>query len=134
MCKTVQDVAWSVSCLGVTPPKKGFEINNGGDNHDNDDNDESYHDDVGQMCRAQSVDPAGAPHHWGAHVGDGHRQRACGETETRRGGRQRGIGAECVGCLEESVRGQQRGKTKRRISHHSAAGNLPQSIFFIKCL
>lgn len=45
---------------------------NGGD-----DDDDSYHDDVGQMCRAQRVDPARAPHHWSAHVGDGHRQRAC---------------------------------------------------------
>lgn len=41
---------------------------------DSDDGNDSYHDDVGQMCRAQSVDPAGAPHHWGAHVSDGHRQ------------------------------------------------------------
>lgn len=34
------------------PPRKALRFNNGGDNHDNDDNDESYHDDVGQMCRA----------------------------------------------------------------------------------
>lgn len=46
-----------------------------------DDDDESYHDDVSQMRWAQSVDPARAPHHRGAHVSDGHRQRACGETE-----------------------------------------------------
>lgn len=59
--------------------KTTLRCNNGGD-----DDDDSYHDDVGQMCWAQSVDPARAPHHRGAHVGDGHRQRACRETERRR--------------------------------------------------
>lgn len=40
-----------------------------------------YHDNVGQMCRAQSVDAAGAPDHRSTHVGDGDGERACGETE-----------------------------------------------------
>lgn len=33
------------------------------------------------MCRAQSVDAAGAPDHRSAHVSDGDGERACGETE-----------------------------------------------------
>lgn len=42
---------------------------------------DSYHDNVGQMCRAQSVDAAGAPDHRSTHVSDGDGERACGETE-----------------------------------------------------
>lgn len=51
------------------------------------DNDGSYHDDVGQMRRAQSIDPTGAPHHWSTHVCDGHRQ---GTWRERNGERERG--------------------------------------------
>lgn len=36
-----------------------------------------YHDDVGQVCRAQGVDPTRAPHHRGPHVGNGDSQGAC---------------------------------------------------------
>lgn len=43
--------------------------------------DDSYHDDVGQMCRAQSVDTTGAPDHWSTHVSDGDGERTCRETE-----------------------------------------------------
>lgn len=42
---------------------------------------DGYHDNVGQMCRAQSVDAAGAPDHRSTHVSDGDGERACGETE-----------------------------------------------------
>lgn len=58
--------------------KSVFRRNNGGDD------DGSYHDDVGQMRRAQSIDSSGPTHHWSTHVGDGHRQRACREKRTAR--------------------------------------------------
>lgn len=74
--------------------KTALRCNNGGND------DESYHDDVGQMRWAQSVDPARAPHHWSAHVGDGHRQRACREKRGERNireGRHTRRGDESVG-------------------------------------
>lgn len=69
----------------------------------------SYHDDVGQMCRAQSVDPAGAPHHWGAHVGDGHCQRACRMSKRKRGREGETDIREAVVCLVDSRGEKQRG-------------------------
>lgn len=36
-----------------------------------------YHDDIGQVCRAQGVDSARAPHHRGPHVSNGDSQGAC---------------------------------------------------------
>lgn len=60
-----------------------FTRNNRGYGDDDGDDDGSYHDDIGQMCRTQSVDPPGAPHHWSTHVGDGHCQRACRDGKER---------------------------------------------------
>lgn len=113
--------------------KNTLRCHNGGD-----DDDDSYHDDVGQMRRAQSVDPARAPHHRGAHVGDGHRQRACRETE--RGGKIRRVreghahtrqGNECVRVGdEERAQDRMEKQRERKITHHTAASHLPRSICF----
>lgn len=81
-----------------------FRYNNGGDGDDDEEeeDDGSYHDDVGQMCRTQSVDPAGAPHYRGAHVGDGHCQRACRTDRQRERERLEAVDRQNVCyCLEE---------------------------------
>ncbi len=38
-----------------------------------------YHDNVGEMCWAECIDPAGTAHHRSTHIRDGHRQWTCGD-------------------------------------------------------
>lgn len=73
--------------------------------------DVSYHDNVGQMCRAQSIDASGAPDHRSTHVSDGDGERACREREREDalGGLKRGTeDGWGGGVLAESEQRQQR--------------------------
>lgn len=42
-----------------------------------------YHDNVGQVCRAQGIDPSRAPYERGTHVCDRDSQGACGQREVK---------------------------------------------------